>query len=203
MIGDRALGGEPMRVAALGRAVLDGLEAGGVVGVVKHMPGHGRAGGRQPRGTAGRRGRRGRAGARPRPVPRAARRADGDDRAHPLHRLGRGAAGQHLADVIGDIIRGEIGFDGLLMTDDLAMEALTGTPGERAAAAIGAGLRLSLCIARACSRTMRRSPARSGDRRGGGGAAGAGDGADRGKAPARIYEALAAKRDALLAFAQP
>ena len=32
-----------MRVAALGRAVLDGLEAGGCVGVVKHMPGHGRA----------------------------------------------------------------------------------------------------------------------------------------------------------------
>ena len=43
IVGDRALGGEPMQVAALGRAVLDGLAAGGVVGVVKHMPGHGRA----------------------------------------------------------------------------------------------------------------------------------------------------------------
>src|SRR5690349_6505150 len=43
VIGDRALGGEPMQVAALGEAVLDGLEAGGVVGVVKHMPGHGRS----------------------------------------------------------------------------------------------------------------------------------------------------------------
>ncbi|HWT11510.1 MAG TPA: glycoside hydrolase family 3 N-terminal domain-containing protein, partial [Allosphingosinicella sp.] len=43
VIGDRALGAEPMQVAALGRAVLDGLEAGGVCGVVKHMPGHGRA----------------------------------------------------------------------------------------------------------------------------------------------------------------
>src|SRR3954470_9893825 len=43
VIGDRAFGAEPMRVAALGRATLDGLAAGGVCGVLKHMPGHGRA----------------------------------------------------------------------------------------------------------------------------------------------------------------
>ena len=43
IIGDRALGAEPLRVAALGRATLEGLRAGGVVGVVKHVPGHGRA----------------------------------------------------------------------------------------------------------------------------------------------------------------
>ncbi len=42
-IGDRAFGTDPLRVAALGRAVLDGLREGGVVGVVKHMPGQGRA----------------------------------------------------------------------------------------------------------------------------------------------------------------
>ncbi|MEP5117794.1 MAG: glycoside hydrolase family 3 N-terminal domain-containing protein, partial [Marinomonas sp.] len=42
VIGDRALGSEPMRVAALGRSILDGLQRGGVVGVVKHLPGHGR-----------------------------------------------------------------------------------------------------------------------------------------------------------------
>ena len=42
-IGDRAFGDEPLRVASLGRAVLDGLKAGGVVGIVKHMPGQGRA----------------------------------------------------------------------------------------------------------------------------------------------------------------
>src|SRR3954470_11396606 len=41
IIGDRALGAEPLRVAALGRATIDGLRAGGVVGVVKHVPGHG------------------------------------------------------------------------------------------------------------------------------------------------------------------
>src|SRR5205085_4426283 len=43
VIGDRALGSEPMQVAALGRAVLDGLARAGVAGCVKHMPGHGRA----------------------------------------------------------------------------------------------------------------------------------------------------------------
>ena len=43
IIGDRALGSEPMQVAALGRAVLDGLASAGVVGIIKHMPGHGRA----------------------------------------------------------------------------------------------------------------------------------------------------------------
>ena len=42
-IGDRALGSEPLRVAALGRAILDGLALGGVIGVLKHMPGQGRA----------------------------------------------------------------------------------------------------------------------------------------------------------------
>src|SRR4030095_7323439 len=43
IIGDRALGSDPMQVAALGRAVLDGLASAGVGGIVKHMPGHGRA----------------------------------------------------------------------------------------------------------------------------------------------------------------
>src|SRR3990167_6310621 len=43
VIGDRALGSEPMQVAALGRAILDGLRRGGVAGCIKHMPGHGRS----------------------------------------------------------------------------------------------------------------------------------------------------------------
>jgi beta-N-acetylhexosaminidase len=42
VIGDRALGSEPLRVAALGRAVLDGFARAGVLGTIKHMPGHGR-----------------------------------------------------------------------------------------------------------------------------------------------------------------
>ena len=48
--------------------------------------------------------------------------------------------------IVGEIIRGAIGFDGLLMSDDLAMEALSGTPGERAAAAIAAGSDLALLL---------------------------------------------------------
>ena len=43
IVGDRALGSEPMQVAALGRAILDGLASAGVLGVIKHIPGHGRA----------------------------------------------------------------------------------------------------------------------------------------------------------------
>ena len=43
IVGDRAMGYEPMQVASLGRAVLDGLASAGVVGVMKHIPGHGRA----------------------------------------------------------------------------------------------------------------------------------------------------------------
>ena len=42
-IGDRAMGSNPMQVAALGRAIIDGQSRGGVISVVKHMPGHGRA----------------------------------------------------------------------------------------------------------------------------------------------------------------
>ena len=43
IVGDRAMGSEPMQVSSLGRAVLDGLASAGVVGVIKHIPGHGRA----------------------------------------------------------------------------------------------------------------------------------------------------------------
>ena len=43
MIGDRAFGDDVMRAATLGRAVMDGLEMGGVLPVIKHIPGHGRA----------------------------------------------------------------------------------------------------------------------------------------------------------------
>jgi beta-N-acetylhexosaminidase len=43
IVGDRALGSEPMQVASLGKAILDGLGSAGVLGVIKHIPGHGRA----------------------------------------------------------------------------------------------------------------------------------------------------------------
>lgn len=149
VIGDRALGAEPLRVAALGRAVLDGLAAGGVVGVIKHIPGHGRALLDSHHAL---------------PVVDA----DAGDLATDLAPF-RALAGAPMAMtshivytawdaerpatlspvVIGDIIRGAIGFDGLLMTDDIDMKALSGAVPDNAAAAIAAGCDVVLnCWAR-------------------------------------------------------
>jgi len=139
IIGDRALGAEPMRVSALGRAVIEGLRRGGVVGIVKHMPGHGRATVDSHLAL---------------PVV-AAPAADLETDLEPFIRLKTApmAMTAHVvytawdADrcatlsptVIGEIIRGRIGFDGFLMSDDIDMKALSGTPAEKAAAAIAAG----------------------------------------------------------------
>ena len=143
-IGDRTLGHEPMQVAALGRAVLQGLEAGGVLGVVKHMPGHGRA---EVDSHAAM------------PVAEASE-TDLEADIAPFIALRDSAMGMvsHLLypawdearpasqspAVIGGVIRGRIGFDGLLLSDDLAMGALSGPAGERARAAVAAGCDLAL-----------------------------------------------------------
>ena len=148
-ISTRAYGREPMRVAAMGRAVLDGLGAGGVVGVVKHMPGHGRAvvdtHHHLPTVTASD--------------------ADLDVDLRPFRALKDATMGMtsHIVfdawdphrpatlspSVIHDIIRGRIGFDGLLMTDDIDMKALSGSAGDKAAGAIAAGCDVVLdCWAR-------------------------------------------------------
>jgi len=147
-IATRAYGSEPMQVAALGRAMLEGLAAGGVVGVVKHMPGHGRAlvDSHHLLPT----------------VPDAAADLDGDF--HPFRTLRHAPMGMtsHIVYdawdsrpatlspvVIEQAIRGAIGFDGLLMTDDIDMKALSGTAGDKAAGAIAAGCDLVLdCWAR-------------------------------------------------------
>jgi beta-N-acetylhexosaminidase len=144
VIGDRALGAEPMRVAALGRAVLDGLAACGVAGVVKHMPGHGRAGADSHREL---------------PVVDASREELAVDLApfRALHDAPMAMTGHLLypawdpdlpatvsPTIVEEIIRGAIGFDGLLISDDLAMGALSGGPAERAEAAIAAGCDLVL-----------------------------------------------------------
>ena len=149
VIGDRALGAEPMRVAALGRAVLDGLARAGVTGVVKHIPGHGRATADSHKA-----------------LPTVT--ADGADletdlapfraladakvamTAHVRFTAWDDSAPATLsARVIGDVVRGAIGFSGLLLSDDLDMEALTGTIPERAARAQAAGCDLALnCWAR-------------------------------------------------------
>ncbi|MCW4463061.1 beta-N-acetylhexosaminidase [Sphingomonas sp. BT-65] len=148
-VGERTFGSDPMQVAALGRAMLDGLAKGGVVGVVKHMPGHGR-------GVVDSHYEL--------PVVRASD-AELERDIEPFRTLNRAPMGMtcHVvfeawdADrpatlsptVIAEVIRGRIGFDGLLMTDDIDMKALSGTAGEKAAAAIAAGCDVALdCWAR-------------------------------------------------------
>jgi beta-N-acetylhexosaminidase len=139
IVGDRALGGEPMQVAALGRAVLDGLASGGVVGVIKHMPGHGRALVDSHEEM---------------PVVGASEEALEID-LEPFRTLRNSPMGmtchcvftawdaQRPASqspaVIGGVIRGRIGFDGFLMSDDIGMHALAGDFGERARGVIEAG----------------------------------------------------------------
>lgn len=144
IIGDRALGSEPLRVAALGRAVIEGMRAGGVVGVVKHIPGHGRAMADSHVEL---------------PVVDADAEALEIDlapfislrdapmgmTAHVVYRAWDAQECASLsAKVIGEIIRRRIGFDGLLMSDDLGMHALTGGFGERAAGVIKAGCDVAL-----------------------------------------------------------
>ena len=144
IIGDRALGARPMQVAALGRATLDGLASAGIVGVVKHIPGHGRALVDSHHEL---------------PIVTAASDELEID-LEPFERLNQAPMGMvahvvyeawdpdHPASqsetVIGEIIRGRIGFDNFLMSDDSGMNALTGSPGERAAACVAAGCDVAL-----------------------------------------------------------
>jgi beta-N-acetylhexosaminidase len=144
IIGDRALGSEPMQVAALGRAVLDGLASAGVVGIIKHIPGHGRALVDSHKEL---------------PVVTATEQ-DLEIDLEPFERLSSAPMGMmaHVvytvwdADrpasmsptIIRDIVRGRIGFDGWLMSDDIGMEALEGDFGTRAAGVVAAGCDVAL-----------------------------------------------------------
>jgi len=200
IIGDRAFDAEPMRVAALGRAMLDGLAAGGICGVIKHIPGHGRA----------------RADSHEELPVVAASEAELAADLAPFQALHDApmAMTAHLLypawdaerpatlspPIIAEIIRGRIGFDGLLMSDDLGMQALSGSLAERAVAAIAAGCDVALhCsgvlaeseevaravggMSKAAAERLARAMARTGT------------------ASRQSYHALAAKRDALLAYA--
>lgn len=137
-IGDRALGADPAKVAALAHAVRRGLMAGGVLPVIKHFPGYGRAA-VDPHLSL--------------PVVSASRAELELDfapfRAHadaPMgmtaHLLIEAVDSEYPATVSGpciDLIREELGFQGLLMTDDIVMGALSGTMAERARACLDAG----------------------------------------------------------------
>jgi beta-N-acetylhexosaminidase len=143
-IGDRAYSSDPMWVAALGKATLDGLRAGGVVGVVKHMPGQGRAVVDSHHDL---------------PVVTADAETLEIDLA-PFRALNQAPMGMtghiifeawdkercatHSPIVLEQIIRGSIGFDGLLMSDDLDMNALKGDVSDRAYNCVAAGCDLAL-----------------------------------------------------------
>jgi beta-N-acetylhexosaminidase len=140
IVGDRSFGAEPMQVAALGGAMLDGLAAAGVGGVLKHMPGHGRATADSHHALPEVDASAEDLAADIAPFRALAKRAP---MAMTAHILFKSWDEQHPATlsptIINNIIRGEIGFEGLLMSDDIAMEALSGPLAARARAALAAG----------------------------------------------------------------
>jgi beta-N-acetylhexosaminidase len=140
VIGDRAYSRDPEIVARLGRAAALGMIAGGVAPVIKHIPGHGRA----------------RADSHLElPVVNASREeleavdfppfvANADMpigmTAHVVYSaIDPSGPGTLSEIVVQETIRGRIGFDGLLLTDDLSMKALTGSFRDRAEKAVAAG----------------------------------------------------------------
>jgi beta-N-acetylhexosaminidase len=154
-INDRSLGQSPMQVAALGRAIIDGLASGGVSAVIKHMPGQGRAKVDSHNQL---------------PVIEADLDALADDLApfaalaqkakiamtgHALYPAWDAALPATFSPtILQDIVRQQIGFDGLLLSDDLHMGALQGTLVERAHAALAAGCDIALaCWANAVELT--------------------------------------------------
>ncbi|HEU4652116.1 MAG TPA: beta-N-acetylhexosaminidase [Croceibacterium sp.] len=149
VIGDRALGNEPMQVAALGRAVLDGLARAGVTGCIKHMPGHGRACADSHKELPTVEASEAELETDIEPF-RTLRDAPIAMTAHVRYTAWDAHNPATLSPfVIGEVIRKRIGFSGLLLTDDIDMEALDGTVPERAERAIAAGCDLVLnCWAR-------------------------------------------------------
>ncbi|MBA4752798.1 MAG: beta-N-acetylhexosaminidase [Sphingopyxis sp.] len=144
VIGDRALGSEPMRVAALGRAILGGLQAGGVVGIVKHIPGHGRAllDTHEALPTVDASDRDLQTDLAPFAALRDAAMAM---TCHVIFEAWDPERPATLSPIVIDsVIRQRIGFHGLLMTDDLDMKALSGDVPSRAADAIAAGCDIAL-----------------------------------------------------------
>jgi len=145
IVGDRAFGTSPELVARLGRAANEGFLSAKVIPVVKHIPGHGRAKVDSHHDL---------------PVVEAAlddlRKIDFAPfaaladapwamTAHVVYQaIDPDNPATTSKTAIADIIRGEIGFDGVLVSDDLSMKALSGSFGERAAAAIAAGCDIAL-----------------------------------------------------------
>jgi beta-N-acetylhexosaminidase len=145
VIGDRAYGDTPAKVAAIAGSIARGLADGGVLPVLKHLPGHGRA-------TADSHLRL--------PVVTADRPTlESTDFAafRPLASMPLGMTAHVVftaldpelpattsPTIIGQVIRGFIGFDGLLMSDDISMGALSGSLEDRTRAALAAGCDMAL-----------------------------------------------------------
>lgn len=145
IIGDRALGEEPGMVARLGRRLAEGTLEGGCLPVAKHIPGHGRATADSHLA-----------------LPRVAASIEALEAvdfppfldladlplgmtAHIVYEAVDAQLPATLSEaVIAEVVRGRLGFDGLLMTDDLSMQALTGSVETRAAASLAAGCDLVL-----------------------------------------------------------
>lgn len=145
VIGDRAFSTDPELVAKLGRSAVDSLMENGVLPVIKHIPGHGRATADSHMA-----------------LPRVAasrneletvdfvpfRALHNSPFAMTAHIVYEAIDDEHpatlSAKVIEQIIRGAIGFEGILMSDDICMKALSGTMAERATSALDAGCDLVL-----------------------------------------------------------
>jgi beta-N-acetylhexosaminidase len=141
VIGDRAYAHDPDHVARLGRAAAEGLIAGGVLPVIKHMPGHGRARADSHHDL---------------PIVDASldelrahefrpiRHLDDMPLAMTAHLVFTALDAKNPATIsrkiVREIMRGELGFDGLIMTDDISMKALSGSFEAKSRAAIRAGV---------------------------------------------------------------
>ncbi|MDP6259592.1 MAG: glycoside hydrolase family 3 N-terminal domain-containing protein, partial [Rhodospirillales bacterium] len=145
VIGDRAYGKEPKQVAALGRAACEALLKEGVLPVIKHIPGHGRATVDSHKALP----RVNTALAELSAVDFVTFKALADMplamTAHVIYEaIDADRPATTSPRVVQEIIRGEIGFNGLVMSDDLSMQALAGSFAERTVATLNAGCDLVL-----------------------------------------------------------
>jgi len=145
IIGDRAYGRSVAQVVALARAVGEGFMAGGVVPVIKHIPGHGRATADSHLSLPVVNESRAELTVTDFAPFKALNHMPTAMTAHVVFRdIDANAPASTSPVVTREIIRGEIGFDGLLMSDDLTMKALSGPMRARAASVIAAGSDLAL-----------------------------------------------------------
>ena len=145
VIGDRAYADDAATVALFGRAVAEGLMQGGALPVMKHVPGHGRAGADSHLELPIVRADRASLEATDFAPFRALRDLPMAMTAHVVYTaLDPDRPATTSPYVVRQVIRGEIGFDGLLMSDDMSMKALAGSFAERAAATFAAGVDIAL-----------------------------------------------------------